>query len=149
MTKKIALLSLVAVALVAVPAGLAARHETPKPGTPAALAAKLKLKTLAAQKFTRLYTLTCRTKVTTEPADPKVTRPICLMTGRAIVGDLQKLDRAIQAKLAKAKSGTEAAKLLRALHLRVGKVIAGVQTAVALAPGIRDRIVPLPGSGNA
>ena len=131
MTKRIALLSLVALVLAAAPAALATRHDTPKPGTPAALAAKVKAKTAVAKKFAHLYVVKCHTSVTSNPSGPVVTLPVCTKRGAAIVAALQKLDQAIQKRLANAPSGTRAATLLQKLDTRLQTVLSHVQATIA------------------
>ena len=134
MTTRLVLLGVIAVALAAAPAGRATRHAPPAPGTPAGLAAKLKLKTLEAHRFAHLFTLKCRVAITTTPSGPVVTNPVCTKTGARIVGALQKLDRQIQARLDKASSGSTKAKRLTRLDAQVQKLLAGLQGVLAVVP---------------
>jgi hypothetical protein len=130
--KRIALLSLVAIALVAVPSGLAAPRAKPAPGTPAGLAAKLKLKKLEAQRFTHLFTLRCRASIATNPSGPVVANPICTKVGARIVGALQTLDKAIRTKLGSAQSGSREEQLLQRLDTQLQKVLTRLRGALAV-----------------
>ncbi len=136
MTKRVVLLGVIAAALAAAPADVAARHVEPAPGTPAGLAAKLKLKQLEAQRFAHLFTLKCRASVTTNPSGPVVTNPVCTKSGARIVGALQKLEKRIQAQLGTASSGSTKAKRLTRLDAQLQKLLTRLQGVLAVVPSV-------------